>query len=106
MAWSEGGIAGEARTDSTGAYTIDHLPNGSYIVLAKDEHDFVPTFYNASGGTPFLDSAASVAVTGGAVNDITIYVETDSVDGLNSVGGTVAVGTSGSSLSRLASIRF
>ncbi|MBI3765555.1 MAG: carboxypeptidase regulatory-like domain-containing protein [Ignavibacteriales bacterium] len=83
------GFVAFARTDSTGAYTLEHLPNGSFIVLAKAEHDFVPTFYNTSGGTPFLDSATAVDVSGSAVTGIDIYVQPDSAEGLNSIAGQI-----------------
>jgi hypothetical protein len=82
-------------TDTSGAYTLGHLPDGSYVILAKDEKDIIPTFYNLSGGTSFLDSASTVTVSGGAaVAGIDIYVKVDSVDGLNSVKGMITLDTS------------
>ncbi len=78
-----------ARTDSTGAYTLEHLPNGNYIVLALAGDNFIPTFYNLSGGTPFIDSATGVSVTGGAVTGINIYLAPDSADGLNRISGVI-----------------
>jgi fibronectin type 3 domain-containing protein len=88
------GFAVFSHTDSTGMYTLDHLPNGSYIVLAKSEHEFIPTFYSASGSTPFLDSATAVGVNGSSVTSIDIYVRPDSDDGLNSIAGFVETGSS------------
>src|SRR5208283_3538994 len=39
-------------SDSTGSYTLDHLPAGNFYVLALAGKDFIPTFYNLNGGTP------------------------------------------------------
>lgn len=94
-----GFVACTESDDSTGQYELNHLPSGCYIVLAKNEDDFVPTFYNTSGGTPFLDNATCVAVTSGMITGIDIYVQPDSTDGLNSVAGQVSANTSGSSMS-------
>jgi len=78
------------RTDSTGSYTLSHLPDGSYIVLALTGEDFIPTFYSLSGGTPFLDSATSVVVSGGsAVSGIDIYVIPDTIGGLTCLHGHI-----------------
>ncbi|TLY33239.1 MAG: T9SS type A sorting domain-containing protein [Ignavibacteria bacterium] len=84
------GFVAFARSDSSGSYQLNHLPNGSYVVLAKSEDDFVPTFYNSSGGTPSLDSATAVASSGGVVSGIDIYVLPDTTEGLNSVVGVVS----------------
>ncbi|GEM_PF-3982766 len=92
------GFVSATHTDSGGAYALNHLPSGSYIVLAKAEDDFVPTFYSSSGGTPFLDSATAVSVSGGAVTGIDIYVSPDSVEGLNSIAGHVGVGAPNSAI--------
>jgi protocatechuate 3,4-dioxygenase beta subunit len=78
------------RSDSTGAYALEHLPDGAYVVLAFGEHDIIPTFYNSGSGTPHLDSAVAVVVSGGgAVTGIDIYATPDSVDGLNGFSGHV-----------------
>ncbi len=96
------------RSDSTGAYSLEHLPDGFYIVLAFREHDFIPTFYSAGGSTPFIDSATAVAVTGGgAVTGIDIYAQPDSVEGLNGIIGEVdsdSAGHSGKSAVRPLSV--
>ncbi|HYQ85943.1 MAG TPA: T9SS type A sorting domain-containing protein [Bacteroidota bacterium] len=90
------GFVAFTRSDSAGNYELSHLPGGSYIVLAKKD-DFNPTFYNGSGGTPSMDSAAAVAVTGSLVSGINIYISRDSADGLNSVDGEVSSPSSGGS---------
>ncbi len=81
-------------TDSTGSYTLDHLPAGNFYVLALAGKDFFPTFYSLNGGTPFLDSASTVAVSGGAVNGIDIYAIPDTIGGLNCVKGHIHTGQS------------
>ncbi|MBI1804698.1 MAG: carboxypeptidase regulatory-like domain-containing protein [Ignavibacteriae bacterium] len=76
-------------TDTAGNYLLHGLPDGYYVVLALPRGEYVPTFYNTSGGTPFLDSATAVAVFSDSVGGINVYVQPDSIDGLNSVAGMV-----------------
>lgn len=84
------GFVVSTRTDSTGSYTLNHLPDGSYIILALSGEDFIPTFYNLSGGTPFLDSATSVVISGGAaVTGIDIYAIPDTIGGLTCLKGFI-----------------
>jgi protocatechuate 3,4-dioxygenase beta subunit len=83
------GFTASTRSDSTGQYTLDHLPNGNYIVLAYAGENYIPTFYNLTGGTPFLDSSTAVGVSGGAVMGVDIYLPSDSADGMNSISGVV-----------------
>lgn len=84
------GFLSSAQSDSNGAYTLGNLLAGNYVVLAMDHgHDVVPTFYDLSGGTPFLDSAAAVHVDSSPVGGIDIFVRVDSVDGLNEVEGEI-----------------
>jgi hypothetical protein len=77
------------RSDSTGFYTLEHLPAGYYLILAKAEDEFIPTFYSLGGGTSYLDSAVLVAVGNSSVSGITMYLKPDSADGLNSFSGEV-----------------
>lgn len=91
------GFKGYTRSDGTGHYALTGLPDGDYIVLAKSEDDFIPTFYNASGGTPFLDSAASVHSSGGSVTGVDIFMRPDSEEGLNSMAGVIQSASSGGS---------
>ncbi len=77
------------RSDSTGFYSLEHLPAGYYLILAKAEDEFIPTFYSLGGGTSYLDSASLVAVGNSHVSGITIYLKTDSADGLNSFSGEI-----------------
>jgi hypothetical protein len=91
------GVSESTGSDSTGQYTLDHLPNGSFTVLAFAGEHFVPTFYSLSGGTPVLDSATAVVVTGGAVSGIDLYLPPDTGDGLNDIDGNVAVAASSGS---------
>jgi hypothetical protein len=89
------GFVAYARSDSAGSYSLNHLPDGSYIILAEAEDNFIPTFYNTSGGTPSLDSATAVASTGGTVSGINIYLGQDSSEGLNSLGGLISSASPG-----------
>jgi fibronectin type 3 domain-containing protein len=93
------GFVAATRSDTSGHYTLSHLPDGPYIVLASSEDDFAPTFYNTTGGTPFLDSATAVSVSGTLVDGINIFVNEDSSEGLNSIAGMItsapAVGGTG-----------
>ena len=82
------------RSDSTGQYRLDHLPNGNYIILAFAGRDYIPTFYNLTGGTPYFDSATGVGVSGGAVTGINIYMQPDSADGLNTISGVITTASS------------
>ncbi len=83
------GFRAYAASAGTGQYMLTGLPDGDYIVLAKSEDDFIPTFYNTSGGTPFLDSASAVHSSGGSVTGIDIYMRPDSEEGLNSMAGVI-----------------
>ncbi len=90
------GHAAFTRSDSNGVYTLDHLPDGSYLVLAYAGHDYIPTFYSVTGGTAFRDSASTVAVTGSAITGIDIYVLSESEEGLNSISGIISQSSPGS----------
>jgi fibronectin type 3 domain-containing protein len=83
------GFVASSESDNSGFYVLDHLPAGSYILLARSEDDFIPTFYSTSGGTPFMDSATAVSVAGGPVAGIDIYVRPDSTEGLNEIAGGI-----------------
>jgi hypothetical protein len=97
------GFVSSTYTDSTGYYSLDNLADGNYIVLAVPSGQFIPTFYNTTGGTPFKRDATPVPVTGSAVTGIDIYARPDSDDGLNTVAGHVGSDDGGSmSLSAVA----
>ncbi len=83
------GFITSTHSDSGGAYSLDGLPTGFYIVLAKDDDEFIPTFYTPSGGTAFLDSAAVIFVDGSSVAGADIYLASDTADGLNRIEGEV-----------------
>ncbi|HEV8538731.1 MAG TPA: carboxypeptidase regulatory-like domain-containing protein [Bacteroidota bacterium] len=94
------GVKAFAESDSTGAYSLHHLPDGSYIVLAKDGHDFIPTFYSVTGGSPLISDASPVLVNGNAVMNIDIFVQPDSSEGLNAVEGEVESESGGTAMSK------
>ena len=85
------GLIASDHTDSNGAYVLDELPAGFYLVMVKDEDGVVPTFYSTFGGTPFADSASLVAVNASAVTGIDIDALIDSADGLNDISGEVEI---------------
>ncbi len=85
------GLIASDHTDSNGAYTLDELPAGFYLVMVKDEDGIIPTFYSTSGGTPFADSASLVAVATSAVAGIDIDALIDTAEGLNDISGEVDV---------------
>lgn len=78
-----------AHSDSTGAYELQNIPDGNYIILARPAGDYFPTFYSIAGGTPFLDSANVILVSGTAVTSLNIFSAFDSTDGLNDISGEV-----------------
>lgn len=93
------GFKANTESDSSGAYSLTHLPAGNYVVLAFDHSDdVIPTFYSTSGGTPILDSASLVAVGISAVTGINIYARIDTGEGLNEVGGDVETDEEGGSV--------
>lgn len=61
-------------TDSLGAYTLDHLLPGSYIVLALPVGSYAPAFYAADTATSVWRRATRVVINGNAVAGIDIYV--------------------------------
>ena len=90
-----GGFSGfvrVTRADSVGHYRLEQLRNGFYVVLALPESDFLPTFYDTSGGTTRIDEAFPVQVMNSMVNGIDIRVSPDTVSGMNRVKGTVMSG--------------
>ncbi|HYQ85761.1 MAG TPA: carboxypeptidase regulatory-like domain-containing protein, partial [Bacteroidota bacterium] len=87
------GIVIFTNTDLSGNYLLQGMPFGYYVVLALPRGEFVPTFYSTTGGTLFHDSATAVGVFGDSVGGINIYARPDSVQGLNSVSGTVQTGS-------------
>lgn len=79
-------------TDQDGNYFLSGMPQGYYVVLALPRGQFVPTFYNTFGGTPFHEQATPVAVFADSVGGIDIYAQPDSICGLNSIAGHVNAG--------------
>jgi fibronectin type 3 domain-containing protein len=91
-------------SDSVGNYTLTNIPDGAYTILAVPVGNFIPTFYNLSGGTAFGDSATLVLVSGATVSGIDIYALQDSVDGLNMIAGQVNAGAFGKTNSTLSAL--
>lgn len=81
------GFIRHAVTDSAGHYTLALLRPGFYIVLAIPQGDFLPTFYDTSGGTLQLANAFPVPVSQSPVTGINIGVFPDTVSGMNRVRG-------------------
>ena len=81
------GFIREAQTDSLGRYALPQLRSGYYIVLAVPQGEFLPTFYDTTGGTINLSRAFPVPVTNSLVNNINIRVFPDTVTGMNRVRG-------------------
>jgi len=87
------GFIRHAETDSIGRYILTALRPGFYIVLALPDGQYLPTFYDTSGGTTDLRHAFPVAVGNQLVQGIDIRVVPDTVDGLNRIQGNITVGT-------------
>jgi hypothetical protein len=83
------GFVRHAVTDSAGRYTLGLLRSGFYIVLALPQGDFLPTFYDTSGGTLQLAQAFPVPVSQAPVTNINIGVFPDTVSGMNRIRGVV-----------------
>lgn len=83
------GFIRHALTDSAGRYTLGMLRAGFYIVLALPQGEFLPTFYDTSGGTLQLARAFPVPVGQGQVGGIDIGVFPDTVSGMNRIRGVV-----------------
>ena len=83
------GFIRHTTTDSLGRYTLAALRSGFSIVLAIPQGDFLPTFYDTSGGTVPLANAFPVPVGSSAVIGIDIGVQPDTISGMNRVRGTV-----------------
>ena len=81
-----------AETDSMGMYSLRDLRNGFYVVLAVPEGDFLPTFYDTTGGTTRFSMAFPVPVNDNAITDINILALPDTVSGMNRVQGSVSSG--------------
>jgi hypothetical protein len=86
------GFIREAQTDSVGRYVLAQLRSGYYIVLAVPHEEFLPTFYDATGGTIQLSQALPVPVNNSLVNNINIRVFPDTVTGMNRVRGAATAG--------------
>ncbi len=86
------GFIREAQTDSLGRYALPQLRSGYYIVLAVPQGEFLPTFYDTTGGTINLSRAFPVPVTNSLVNNINIRVFPDTVTGMNRVRGVATAG--------------
>ena len=84
------GFVRHAETDSAGMYSLNNLRSGFYVVLAVPEGEFLPTFYDTTGGTTYLANAFPVPVTNSMVNNINIMAFPDTVGGMNRVQGTVS----------------
>ncbi len=87
------GFTRHALTDSLGRYSLNELRSGFYIVLAIPHGDFLPTYYDTSGGTLRLANAFPVSVANTTVNNINIGVLPDTVSGMNRVRGVARTGT-------------
>jgi hypothetical protein len=61
-------------TDSTGSYTIGHLPPGKYFVLAIPFSDYAPAFYKAGAFGVMCWKDADTVVVDGALTGIDIGV--------------------------------
>jgi len=88
-----GGFTGFTRlsqTDSTGRYLLADLRSGFFVVLALPQGEFLPTFYNMTGGTTRLAEAFPVAVNNSTVENVNIHVRPDTVTGMNRVRGVVS----------------
>jgi protocatechuate 3,4-dioxygenase beta subunit len=84
------GFVRHAETDSLGNYTLKKLKDGFYVVLAMPEEQFVPTFYDTTGGSRDPALAYPVAVAGASISGINILVQPDTVGGMDRVRGKVS----------------
>ena len=84
------GFVRHAETDSLGVYSLRDLRDGLYVVLAVPEGEFLPTFYDTTGGTTDLASAFPVPVNNNMVSGINIMAFPDTVGGMNRVQGVVS----------------
>lgn len=82
-------------TDSMGMYSLRNLRNGFYVVFAVPEGDFLPTFYDTTGGTTHFSLAFPVPVNDNTISDINILALPDTVGGMNRVKGIVSSGGAG-----------
>ncbi|MFI5252249.1 MAG: carboxypeptidase regulatory-like domain-containing protein [Bacteroidota bacterium] len=89
------GVAVTTTTDSAGNYTLTHLIDGSWVILALPHGQFIPTFYDSTGGTPFHYLATPVPVSSDTTGGINIYAIADTIGGLNTVNGHVGVSIPG-----------
>ncbi len=79
-------------TDSLGMYSLRDLRNGFYVVLAVPEGDYLPTFYDTTGGTTHFSLAFPVPVNDNTTNNINILALPDTVSGMDRVQGIVSSG--------------
>ena len=86
------GFSRHTETDSLGMYSLRNLRNGFYVVLAVPEDEFLPTFYDTTGGTTDPALAFPVPVNNNTVSDINIFAFPDTVGGMNRVQGVVSSG--------------
>ncbi len=81
-----------AETDSAGTYELHDLRGGFYVILAVPQGNFLPAYYDTSGGTPFLSRAFPVPVSHNIVTGINIRVHPDTLQGMHRVRGIVRSG--------------
>jgi protocatechuate 3,4-dioxygenase beta subunit len=84
------GFVRHAQTDSLGRYTLRELRPGYYVVLALPHEEFLPTFYDTTGGTTDPALAFPVQVTTNTVGNINIRAFPDTISGMNRLKGTVS----------------
>ena len=81
-----------AFTDSLGAYTVDHLLAGKYIVLAVPFGTYAPAFYKAGAFGVMRWKDADTVTVAGNVAGIDIGVVQVHSSGVASLSGTVTAG--------------
>jgi protocatechuate 3,4-dioxygenase beta subunit len=80
-------------TDTLGAYTLDNLLPGSYIVLALPMGSYCPAFYASDTASSVWRRATRVLINGNSVTGIDIYVHEipPLAHGFTGIMGTVQV---------------
>ncbi|HUI11529.1 MAG TPA: carboxypeptidase regulatory-like domain-containing protein [Bacteroidota bacterium] len=79
-------------TDSLGAYTVDHVEAGKYIVLAVPFGDYAPAFYKAGAFGVMSWKAADTVTVAANVTGIDIGVVQIHGSGVATLAGTVTSG--------------
>ncbi len=80
-------------TDSTGAYTVNHLLPGNYIVFAIPVGKYAPAYYTTDTSSTHWKRATKLAVNGNSLSGINIFVRAlpASMQGYTGIVGSVKV---------------